>query len=649
MARLIVKSPYIDCGKVNAKPIGGYMKYIATRERVEKIADDRPPTKEQEKLIGSLLRDFPKSKNSEQYKNHTAAPTRTTASDFITATLEEHFEAAQQSEKYMRYIATRPGAQKVGSHGLFGDEDNINLEQKMSELETYKGRVWTHIISLKREDATRLGYDNAETWRNLLRSHRNEIAAAMNIPADNFRWYAAFHDEGDHPHVHMMAWSRVEGEGYLGKEGIRSMKSKLTNDIFRQDLLHVYEQKSQSRDELVSETRRAMRELVKQMSQSICDHPKAEELMSQLAERLENVQGKKSYGYLPKADKRLVDEIVDEMERLPTVKKCYAHWWSLQHQVESYYHDRPEEYVPLSKQKEFRAIKNAVIHEAERLRLGEVTFEDANLRGNDEPLAEENVSWAYWDLKEVIEDAELDLSERDAAIDDLTKLAEDGDPDAQYYLGRLWRDGPLLTPDWVNARYWFDQAAQQNHPQAQYALGKLYLSDDIEMRDIRKGIAWLQTAAKNGNEFAAYRLGKEYLKGNVVAKDAAKAAELFTQAAEAGLSQAQYMLGKMYLGDMGIRSDLSLAEYWLTQAANQGHAYAEYLLNRQNERPPSVMLSVSRLLHHISRIFDDNVPPPEKPPGMQIDRKRLQKLREKHQALGRKDIGLSDQGMKMSY
>jgi len=143
-------------------------------------------------------------------------------------------------------------------------------------------------------------------------------------------------------------------------------------------------------------------------------------------------------------------------------------------------------------------------------------------------------------------------------------------------------------------------------------------------------------------------LGKEYLKGNIIKKDTAKAAELFTQAAEAGLSQAQYMLGKLYFGGSGIAADLELAEYWLTQAANQGHAYAEYLLARQNERPPSAMLSVSRLLHHISRIFGDNIPPPEAPKGPLVESKLRRKMQEKKRALGIKSEKQSYGGPKMS-
>ena len=260
MARLILKSPYIK----STGGAAGYLRYIATRERVEILPDDRPPTRKQGKLIAKLVKDFPDTKTLYEYESFQTKPTKAAASAFITLALESNWDALRQSEQYMKYIATRPRAERLGSHGLFGDNDGVSLEKAMAELEQYTGNVWTHIISLKREDAARLGFNNAAAWRNLIRAHRNEIAAAMKIPPADFRWYAAFHDEGEHPHIHMMAWSATPGQAYLSKEGIRQIKSRLTNDIFRDEMLHLYEQKSESRDELVRQARRAMLELVQE-------------------------------------------------------------------------------------------------------------------------------------------------------------------------------------------------------------------------------------------------------------------------------------------------------------------------------------------------------------------------------------------------
>ena len=633
MARLILKSPYIkSTGRVS-----GYLRYIATRERVELIPDDRPPTRKQEQLIAKLLKDFPDSKTLYEYEVCLAKPTKVNASAFITLALEANWDAIHESEQYMKYIATRPRAERIGAHGLFSDSDSVSLEKAMEELESYTGNVWTHIISLKREDAVRLGFDNAAAWRNLIRAHRNDIAAAMKIPPNDFRWYAAFHDEGEHPHIHMMAWSAKPGQAYLSKEGIRQIKSKLTNDIFHNEMLHLYEQKTESRDELVRQARRAMLELVQTMRDSMCDHPDAERLVLELAAQLGTVKGKKSYGYLPKRLKNLVDKIVDEMERLPVVSKCYDQWLMIQGKVDAYYHDKPQKCVPLSKQKEFSQIKNAIIREAERLRLDELTFEEKNLGQYDEPEEFRNESYDYWTLQDVIRDESLTMEERGEAVSEMEKLAESGDMYAQYLMGKLWRDGPLLIPDSVEARYWFEQTADQGHLVAQYSLAKLYLSDDLEVRDTRKGMNWLYTAAVNGSHYAMYRLAKELFKGDLIKRNSDAAVEWFARSAERGNPYAQYMLGKLYLTGTEAPYDEERAIHWLTRSAEQGNQYAQYLLNHLEEkRPPSAMLAATRLLHHMSRVFWDNSVPKSRPGGIQIDRKRLKKLQEKRIALGHK-------------
>lgn len=633
MASLILKSPYIK----STGGASGYLRYIATRERVELIPDDRPPTRKQEQLIAKLVKDFPDSKTLYEYEDYLTKPTKISASAFITLALETNWDAIHESDQYMKYIATRPRAERIGTHGLFGDDDAISLDRAMAELENYPGNVWTHIISLKREDAARLGFDNAAAWRNLIRAHRNDIAAAMKIPPGDFRWYAAFHDEGEHPHIHMMAWSAKPGQAYLSKEGIRQIKSKLTNDIFRNEMLHLYEQKSDSRDELVREARREMLELVQTMRDSVCDHPDAEWLMLELAAQLGTVKGKKSYGYLPKRLKKLVDEIVDEMERLPGVSKCYDQWLLLQGKVDAYYHDKPQKRIPLSQQKEFRQIKNAVVQEAEHLRLDELAFEEKNLGQYDEPEEFRSESYDYGVLRDVIQDESLTMEERGEAVSEMEKLAESGDMYAQYLMGKLWRDGPLLIPDSVEARYWFKRAAEQGHLVAQYSLAKLYLSDDVEVRDIRLGMNWLYTATVNGSSYAMYRLAKECLKGKLIEKDTEHAIEWFTRSAERGNPYAQYMLGKLYLAGREVLHDEEQAVHWLTRSAEQGNQYAQYLLNHLEEnRPLSAMLAVTRLLHHMSRVFRDNSVPKSRPGGIQIDRKRLKKLQEKRIALGHK-------------
>ena len=632
MARLIVKSPYIQCGKQNAS---GYLSYIATRERVEIIPDDRPPTRKQEQLIAKLTKDFPDVKELLEYEDYTQHPTKANASSLITLALEEHWKQVQQTDGYMKYIATRPRAERLGDHGLFGDTDHVDLGAAMSELEHYTGNVWTHILSLHREDAERLGYNNAQAWRALLRAHRNDIAATMHIPPQDFRWYAAFHNEGHHPHVHMMAWSVKQRQAHLDRGGIRQMKSQLTNDIFQQELLHVYEQKSASRDELVKETRKVMLELSRQMRETVCEHTQAEQMIWKLSQQLGEVKGKKSYGYLPRPMKRQVDEIVDQLEQIPVVNECYQKWWELQCQVNAFYSGKKQQRPPLSKQKEFRAIRNAVIRETENIRLGKITFEDEKREERGEWVENWEVSYDCLRLRARIEDNKLSLDQRDEAVEDLERLAEYGDVHAQYFLGLLYRDGGLLLPDAEQAAHWLELAAKRNLPAAQYALGKLYLSDDPEVHDTSNGLHWLERAARNGSTDAAYRMGKVYLTGRSVRKDAVKAAEYLRHAADNNHPWANYLLGKLYLTGNGVPKDEEAAWNCFRMADAFGHPYAQYILDRQEQwQRPELLLTVSRLLYHMSNIFRDNVPSAPAQPRMHIDRKRMQELQEMRIALG---------------
>ena len=637
MARLIVKSPYIKCGA--GQSAGGYLKYIATRERVEIIPDGRPSTRKQEQLIQKLVKDFPDTKELLEYEDYLSHPTKATASALITLTLESNWDRVQGMEGYAKYIALRPRAERLGEHGLFGDNDAVDLAAVADELDHYTGNVWTHIISLHREDAERLGYNHAEAWRTLLRTHRNDIAAAMKIPPEDFRWYAAFHDEGNHPHVHMMAWSAKPNQAYLSKDGIRQIKSTLTNQIFRLELLHVYEQKSKSRDELVVEARKAMLELAKAMQEMTCIHPEAEQMIWDLSRQLGQVSGKKTYGYLPKPMKKLVDEIVDQMARLPTVDACYQTWWELQCQVEDYCSEGKKRLrPPLSQQKEFRQIKNAVIKEAEHIRMNKISFEDAEMQDDSEQISTYDMSYECQDLQSVANDDRFPLEERDEAVEQLEQLAEDGDAYAQYIIGTAYRDGELLIPDAAKAQKLLERAAEQEIDAAQYALGKLYLSDDADVHDSAKGIDWLKCAADNGNDYAAYRLGKEYLSGENTVKDAAAAAEYLRQAANNGNPYAQYLLGKLTLMGEGVPKDPDAAYEWFAAAWDNGHAYAEFFIKRMErseQEPPSVLLSATRLLYHMGNIFRDNAPAPAAT-GVQIDRKRLAQLRQKRVALGHK-------------
>ncbi len=647
MAGLIVKSPYIKCGG-SGGGAGGYARYIGTRERVELLPDDRPPTRRQEQLVRDLERDFPDTTSYPEHVAYTEQPTKACASEYISAALDSHWDDAKRSEVYAKYIATRPRAERLGSHGLFGDEDYVDLDATMDELEHYTGNVWTHILSLKREDAARLGYDNALAWRDLLRAHRNDVAEAMHIPPKDFRWCAAFHDEGGHPHVHMMAWSVKPGQAYLSKQGVREIKSTLTNQIFLHEMTQLYEQKSFVRNELVKEARHALMELSRELKNKIADAPEIETKMQELAQTMETVSGKHKYGYLKKPVKRQVDEIVDALEGFPSVHECYERWLELQDQVDSCYKDEKRTRLKLSEQKEFRAVKNAVIAVADQINENVLTFEDKELDARDEAEESPQASYGCCRLRDAILDRDVPHEERLECIEELAQLAEDGDQHAQYFLGKLYRDGGLLIPDDELAEHWFRRSAESGNDCAAYALGKLLQSE----QRAEEAAHWYDRAAAQGNEYAQYRLAKLYLAGDGAPKNVRRAVELLDASAKQGNQYAAYALGKLCLDGKLVRQNVALGIRYMEQAAQSGHAFARFFIDRQDSlKPPSVMLAVTRLLHYLGGIFETSRLLDATSRPIEIDRKRFAELQEKRIAMGHKPDDHEDQpysGMSMA-
>ena len=361
MARLIQKT-----GFISRKSAGGYMKYIATREGVEVLTGKGPVTERQTEMVTKLLKDFPDMRDSFEYEDYKQAPTLHTASALISAALDTHMQNLQSENGYLRYIATRPGAEKHGAHGLFGREENADLSAAMHDLTSHDGNVWTIIYSLHREDAERLGYNNAAAWRKLLVGQQNKFAEAFHVPSDSLHWYAAYHDADTHPHIHMMIWT--DQETVLKRDAVVKLRSAMTNSIFQAELENLYIRKDAAYKDITEAARAVMHELVDRM-ESVSDPPAAiQQKLLELATELRTVSGKKQYAYLKKPLKDKVDEIVDELEKLPEVAAYYSVWNGLRDTLEGYYKNRPRQHNPLSQQKEFRAIKNAIIQEAERLR-----------------------------------------------------------------------------------------------------------------------------------------------------------------------------------------------------------------------------------------------------------------------------------------
>ncbi|MCI9544071.1 MAG: serine/threonine protein phosphatase [Acutalibacter muris] len=383
MAKLVTKFKYLKPGARQGR--GGYAKYIATRDGVEKIDDTKrfaPATWNQKQLINKILRDFPDSKDMLEYEDYQRKQTVESASEFISHAIEDNAHLALNSKTYADYIATRPRAEKFGSHGLFTDDGvQVNLKKVSQELNHYGGNVWTVIISLRREDAERLGFDNGSRWRDMLRTQTQALSENLRIPMKHLKWFAAFHNESHHPHIHLIAYSTEEKEGYLTKQGVQKLRSSFAKDIFAQDLLCIYEEQTEHRDRLRSTSKDVLAEIVSQINSGGYSNPHLEELLVQLTRQLSRTKGKKVYGYLKADVKSLVDSIVDELATDLRINALYDLWYQQRENVLRTYNSNLPERVPLSWNKEFNSIKNAVIQEAMNLVMdnqqGQTVTEDA--------------------------------------------------------------------------------------------------------------------------------------------------------------------------------------------------------------------------------------------------------------------------------
>lgn len=380
MARIVLISPYLKGGQ-NAAKLAQRTRYVATRPGVELLADERstlPATKKQQEFIARLLKSFPSCWELIEYEEYLNHPTQGSASAFIQQVQENYLEALDQKENFIDYISHRPGVQKDGEHGLWDAHGKVqNLAQAVREVAEHSGNVWTPVVALRREDAERLGYDSAKNWQALVKASANDIAAAYKIQSDNLRWYAAFHRKPKQVHIHMIVFSTDPREGYLTKEGIRQVKSAFARRIYYADRMHIYQQKDTARQELQTQARKAMVECITQLEHGSIDNARLEQLTEELAERLLTVKGRKVYGYLPPRVKAIVDAIVEELAKDERVSVAYETWQTLYEQVCLDYDQRPRKRLPLSRQKEFRSVRNMIIQEtlqwiAERQRHADV-------------------------------------------------------------------------------------------------------------------------------------------------------------------------------------------------------------------------------------------------------------------------------------
>lgn len=558
-------------------------------------------------------------------------------------------------ENYLDYVANRPGVKALGEHGLWDANGKVpSLENAVAEVARHTGNVWTPVISLSRENAERLGYSDLKNWQELISASITDIAKGYKIHPDRLRWYAAMHEKEKHIHVHMVLFSTDPKEGYLSRQGIRSIKSALVSTIYRNDRLHIYEKKDHQRSILQQEAEEQMASLIGQMAAGTLQSDKLELLVADLAQRLREVSGKKVYGYLPPRVKRIVDEIVDELAKDERVSSAYALWQDLREQLCIDYNQTPPQRVPLSQQKEFKTVRNMVIRETLRLSEMHFTFEDDAI--SDEPEPEEppvppdpsaermihQQAQSYRRAKKVLHDLESDPGEKAAARVTLRRLWEEGYTIAAHQLGKSYRDGVGSSVDQELAAEWFQKSAEAGNPCSAYALGKL-----LEQEQFPQALHWLRQAAEQNDPYAQYRLGKLLLTGTEgVPKDVDAAIQLLKGSAIQGNSFAQYTLGKLYLLGQEVQADRKEALRYFAQAAAQGNTYAQYFIDHQEDFSGAAAgTAVLRMHHQMSRIFRENAAQPAIYAGMQIDKKRRRRLQEKRMAMGHKADDHEDRGL----
>jgi sel1 repeat len=600
MARLVTKFKYL---RPSARHnIGGYARYIATREGVEKIDDTYKlgyVSGKQKQLIGKILKDFPDSKDMHEYEDYLQAPNVGNASEFISRALEDNASAVMDRKTYADYIALRPRAERFGKHGLFTDEGvEVQLNQVSEELNAHAGNVWITILSLRREDAERLGFDQGARWRDMLRSQAQTLAENLKIPMKQFRWYAAFHNEGHHPHVHIIAYSASGNEGYLTKSGVENLRSEFGRTIFAQDLLCVYEKQTEYRNELREQSRELLQELVARIRSEGYENETVEEKLLELTNRLSRTRGKKQYGYLKSDVKALVCSIVDEIAKDDRIEKLYALWYEQREEVIKTYTQALPERIPLSRNNEFKPIRNAVIQMALEI-LKERQPEEPEEEIVPEEITEKEIlpeptyreieksgqrsrkkMWEFYFTAKVLLERGSENYNPKKAVGFLIESARLGNTVAKYRLGKLYLQGKEIGKNLPEALYWLEAAVKEDNQYAEYLLGKTLLQGEEVERDARRGEELLKRSAEQGNRYAAYTLGKALLDGDILAQDLPEAVRLLTAAADKGFIPAEYVLGKLlYRGEV-VKRDVEKSLGYLEQASKGKNPNAAYLAGK---------------------------------------------------------------------
>ena len=587
MSQLIVTSRYLKSGnQKNKTKRRNYTKYIATRETVEirsqKFVDrNANATKNQEQLINDLINDFPESKRYLEYEDYERKPTIENAGELISTIVERNADVVGNRQNFVGYMAMRPGVEKRGSHGLFNEKDEpIILNQAANEIAEHKGNVWSHVVSLRREDAVRLGFDNSDAWRELVKRHISDIAKAQNIPLCNLKWYAAYHDTTHHPHIHLLVYSTNPKQGFLTKAGIDKIRSAFANDIFHDDLQSIYQEQTVSRDELKAVSKNEFESIVNMIASNDHTDPQLEELIRKLYIQLQNVKGKKVYGYLPMEIKETVNKIFSELAKDENIQQLYDKWCSLERLKYKTYTLKETELPELSANKVFQPVRNMIIRTVLNMKPFDANTEIEGSEPNDEYFdnTPQNMSPLFDEAEPL---AETETDESAAAIKYYIKWNDQYKKACKLIYGK---DAKLN--DFKKAGQLLLSESQRGNVLADYDLGKLYSTDKLGERNEEMSVAKYTRAlqgflriepnSKKLKPYVQYRIGKMFCYGLGTEQDYQKAFEWFERSAKQKNKFAQFSLANLYYYGSGIEKDLSQAFLWYQKSSSQGQPYAAY-------------------------------------------------------------------------
>ena len=587
MSQLIVTSRYLKSGnQKNKTKRRNYTKYIATRETVEirsqKFVDrNANATKNQKQLINDLINDFPESKRYLEYEDYEREPTIENAGELISTIVERNADVVGNRQNFVGYMAMRPGVEKRGSHGLFNEKNEpIILNQAANEIAEHKGNVWSHVVSLRREDAVRLGFDNSDAWRELVKRHISDIAKAQNIPLCNLKWYAAYHDTTHHPHIHLLVYSTNPKQGFLTKAGIDKIRSAFANDIFHDDLQSIYQEQTVSRDELKAVSKKEFESIVNMIASNDLPDPQLEELIRKLYIQLQNVKGKKVYGYLPMEIKETVNKIFSELAKDENIQQLYDKWCSLERLKYKTYTQKEAELPELVDNKVFQPVRNMIIRTVLNMKPFDVNTEIKGSEPNDEYFdnTPQNMSPLFDEAEPL---AETETDESAAAIKYYIKWNDQYKKACKLIYGK---DAKLN--DFKEAEQLLLSESQRGNVLAVYDLGKLYSTDKLgeksEEISIAKytqalqGFLQIEPNSKKLKPYVQYRIGKMFCYGLGTEQNYQKAFEWFERSAKQKNKFAQFSLANLYYYGNGVEKDLSQAFLWYQKSSAQGQPYASY-------------------------------------------------------------------------